>query len=139
MVLGTGTTILDVCPGIYMSHILPKHQILTSSPPNSVSIGARTMLGPNVQIYAATHPLLPEARRGTQGREYAKPIKIGADCWIGGATVICPGVTIGDGVTVGAGSIVTKDVGDRCVVVGNPARVIKVLPPATEEDVAKWT
>lgn len=85
------------------------------------------MFGPNVQIYTATHPLRPEDRCGTKGRESARPIVIGTDCWIGGGAIILPGVTIGNGVTVGAGSVVTKDVKDRCVVVGNPARIIKEI------------
>jgi acetyltransferase-like isoleucine patch superfamily enzyme len=93
-----------------------------------VHIGSRTLFGPNVQIYTAEHPLRPEDRNGTKGRESARPIRIGNDCWIGGAAIILPGVTIGDGVTVGAGSVVTRDVPARSVVVGNPARVVKVIP-----------
>lgn len=90
-----------------------------------VTIGDRTLIGPNVQIYTPVHPLRPEDRNGSKGREWAKPITIGKDCWIGGAVVICPGVTIGDGATVGAGSVVTKDVESRCLVAGNPAKLIK--------------
>ncbi|KAG9224239.1 hypothetical protein CCMSSC00406_0004738 [Pleurotus cornucopiae] len=90
-----------------------------------VRIGARTLIGPNVQIYTPTHPLSPEERNGLDGPEASKPIIIGKDCWIGGGTIILPGVTIGDGVTVGAGSVVTKDVESRTVVAGNPARFIK--------------
>lgn len=93
------------------------------SPP--VTIGDRTMIGPNVQIYTPVHPLRPEDRNGLKGKEWAKPITIGKDCWIGGAVVICPGVTIGDGSTVGAGSVVTKDVESRCLVAGNPAKLIR--------------
>jgi maltose O-acetyltransferase len=96
------------------------------------------MFGPGVHVYTATHPLLPEARAGTQNREYQKPVAIGADCWIGGGAILCPGVTVGDGSTVGAGAVVTRDVPPRSVAVGNPARVIKTLPPATEEDIAPW-
>lgn len=77
-----------------------------------------------MQLYTATHPLDPIERRYTQ---FGKPIRIGEDCWIGGNTIVCPGVTIGDGVTIGAGSVVTKDVESYVVVVGNPARVIKKL------------
>ena len=90
-----------------------------------VTIGARTQFGPNVQIYAATHPLDTDLRR--DGLEAAKSISIGSDCWIGGSVVICPGVTIGDRVVVGAGAVVTKDVPDDVVVAGNPARIIRNL------------
>ncbi|CEL59910.1 Nodulation protein L OS=Rhizobium meliloti (strain 1021) GN=nodL PE=3 SV=1 [Rhizoctonia solani AG-1 IB] len=102
--IGTGCTMLDVCP---------------------ITIGERTLIGPNVQIYTPVHPLRPEERNGLKGAEWAKPIRIGKDCWIGGSSIICPGVTIGDGSTVGAGSVVTKDVEPRCLVAGNPARLIK--------------
>ncbi|BEJ16834.1 hypothetical protein CspHIS471_0602350 [Cutaneotrichosporon sp. HIS471] len=97
-----------------------------------IHIGHRTMIAANTQIYTPSHPILPEERNGLRGPEWAKPITIGDDCWIGGGVIICPGVTIGNGVTVGAGSVVTKDVEDRVVVAGNPARVIKKLPPVGE-------
>lgn len=87
-----------------------------------VRIGARTMFGPNVQIYTATHPL--DAAERAKGPEYAKAITIGRDCWIGGSAIISPGITIGDRVIVGAGAVVTKDVPDDAIVVGNPARPI---------------
>lgn len=73
-----------------------------------VTIGARTLLGPSVNLYSGTHPLDPELRNGTKGPEMGKEIHIGEDCWIGGNVVILPGVTIGKGVTIGAGSVVTK-------------------------------
>lgn len=85
-----------------------------------VHIGAGTMFGPAVQIYTATHPI--DAAERARGPEYAKPIRIGRDCWIGGGAIIQPGVTIGDRVIVGAGAVVTKDVPDDAIVVGNPAR-----------------
>jgi maltose O-acetyltransferase len=88
-----------------------------------VTIGARTLLGPAVQIYAATHPVEPDQRAA--GLELARPVTIGRDVWIGGAAVIGPGVTIGDGSTVGAGSVVVADVPPRVVVAGNPARVLR--------------
>lgn len=92
-----------------------------------MTIGDRTLLGPNVQIYAAKHPVEPEIRNGTDGPESSAPVVIGKDCWIGGAAILLPGVTIGDGSTVGAGAVVTKDVPSRCVVAGNPARIIRYL------------
>jgi maltose O-acetyltransferase len=88
-----------------------------------VSIGAHTMLGPSVQIYAATHPVDPDER--ASGLELARPVTIGADVWVGGAAVIGPGVAIGDGATVGAGSVVVADVPPRTVVAGNPARELR--------------
>lgn len=88
-----------------------------------VTIGSRTMFGPNVQVYTATHPLNHIER--SSGREYAKPIVIGEDVWIGGSAVICPGVTIGNRSVIGAGSVVTKDVPDDVFAAGNPCRVIK--------------
>lgn len=90
-----------------------------------VSIGSRTMFGPNVQIYTATHPI--NFRERASGLEYAKPISIGEDVWIGGSVVICPGVTIGDRSVIGAGSVVTKDIPSDVFAAGNPCKVIRSL------------
>lgn len=106
-----GCTILDTC---------------------KVTIGARTLVGPNVSFYAATHPLEAEVRRGTEGPEAGKEITVGEDCWIGGMATILPGVKLGRGVVVAAAAVVTKDVEDFCVVAGNPARVIKRLKGSEE-------
>lgn len=73
-----------------------------------VSIGARTMLGPNVSLYSGTHPLDPALRNGTKGPETGQEIHIGEDCWLAGNVIVLPGVTIGKGATIGAGSVVTK-------------------------------
>ena len=89
-----------------------------------VKIGSNVMLGPGVHIYTATHPLDKIERRT---HEMAKPVTIGDDCWIGGQVVICPGVTIGVGSVIGAGSVVTKDIPEDCLAVGNPAKVVKRL------------
>ena len=89
-----------------------------------VKIGSNVMFGPGVHIYTATHPLDKTERRLL---EIAKPITIGDDCWIGGQSVICPGITIGAGTVIGAGSVVTKDIPENCLAVGNPAKVIRKL------------
>lgn len=91
---------------------------------SEIRIGKNTFLGPNVQIYTAGHPTDPILRRKT---EFGKAITIGRDTWIGGSAIILPGITIGDGVTIGAGSVVTKDIESFTVAVGNPARVIRRL------------
>lgn len=88
-----------------------------------VKIGNNVFFGPNVQLYTATHPIIPEERN--KGVESGKPITICDNVWLGGSVVVCPGVTIGEGCVVGAGSIVTKDIPSRSVAVGNPARVIR--------------
>jgi maltose O-acetyltransferase len=90
-----------------------------------VTIGNRTLFGPNVQLYTATHPMNFNER--AKGLEFAKPINIGDDAWIGGSVVICPGVTIGDRTVIGAGSVVTKDIPSDVFAAGNPCRVIHSL------------
>lgn len=89
-----------------------------------VKIGSHVLFGPAVQIYSATHPLNAQQRRQ---EEFAKPITIGDDCWIGGGAVICPGVTIGNRVVVAAGAVVTKDIPDDSLVGGNPAKLIRKI------------
>lgn len=90
----------------------------------AVRIGDFTLFGPAVQIYTAMHPLEAELRRT---REFAKPVTIGSDVWVGGAAVICPGVTIGSRTVIGAGSVVTRDIPDSVFAAGNPCRVIRQL------------
>ncbi len=92
---------------------------------NYVYIGNNVSIAPKVQIYTAYHPLDAITRRS--GLEMAAPINIGDDVWIGGGAIICPGVSIGHNTTIGAGSVVTKDIPANVVAVGNPCRVIKVL------------
>ena len=94
-----------------------------------VKIGDNCLLAPNVAIYTAGHPIYPSTRNSAY--EYGKAITIGDNVWIGGNTVICPGVRIGSNVVIGAGSVVTKDIPDWCVAVGNPCRVQRKI---TEED-----
>ncbi|NCP91159.1 MAG: maltose acetyltransferase, partial [Flavobacteriales bacterium] len=80
---------------------------------------------PNVKIYTATHPLEHTLRNS--GKEFSKPITIENNVWIGGNAVICPGVTIGDNVVIGAGSVVTKSFPNNVFIAGNPAKVIKTI------------
>ncbi|HET7409175.1 MAG TPA: sugar O-acetyltransferase [Paracoccaceae bacterium] len=99
--LNFGCVVLDVC---------------------AVEIGALTQIAPGVQILAADHPRDPEARRA--GLEHGRPVRIGANCWIGGGAPILPGVTVGDDAIIGAGAVVTRDVPPGATVVGNPARPV---------------
>ena len=94
-----------------------------------VKIGDNCQMAPNVAIYTAGHPLHPVARNSMY--EYGISVTIGDNVWIGGNTVIMPGVHIGSNTVIGAGSVVTKDIPDWSVAVGNPCRVIKKI---TEED-----
>lgn len=98
-----------------------------------VTVGARTLFGPNVNLYSGTHPLDPAVRNGIKGPETGKEIHIGEDCWIAGNVTILPGVTVGRGATVGAGSVVTKDVPAFHVVAGNPAKVIRKIETSMTE------
>lgn len=94
---------------------------------NTVEIGKYCLFAPNVQIYTATHPVDPNLR--LSGRELGIKVKIGDYCWIGGNAVICPGVTLGDNVVVAAGAVVTKSFPSNVLIGGNPAKIIKELPP----------
>lgn len=89
-----------------------------------VRIGSFTLFGPNVQIYTPIHPMNAELRRK---QEFGKPIAIGSDVWVGGGAIICPGVKIGSKTVIGAGSVVTKDIPDGVVAVGNPCRVLREI------------
>jgi len=99
-------TFLDICP---------------------ITIGENCMCAPGVQMYTAAHPIDPVERMS--GVEFGKPITIGSTCWIGGSAVICPGVTLGNNVVVGAGSVVTKSFPDNVVIAGNPAKIIRTIEP----------
>lgn len=100
----TGCTILDGAP---------------------VTFGDNVLLAPNVGIYTAGHPL--DAERRNEGWEYAYPVTIGNNVWIGADVTILPGVTIGDNTVIGAGSVVTKSVPANVLAVGNPCRVIREI------------
>ncbi|MFG6497121.1 sugar O-acetyltransferase [Fictibacillus sp. UD] len=99
---------------------------------NKITIGENVLIAPNVQIYTASHPIKVSERINTNPqqneapyRTYTKPVKIGNNVWIGGNSVILPGVSIGNHTVIGAGSVVTKSIPDNCVAAGNPCKVIK--------------
>lgn len=94
-----------------------------------VTIGDNCQMAPNVAIYTAGHPVHPVSRNSAF--EYGKPVTIGDNVWIGGNTVILPGVNIGSNTVIGAGSVVTKDIPDWVIAAGNPCKVIRRI---TEED-----
>jgi acetyltransferase-like isoleucine patch superfamily enzyme len=107
-----------------------------------VTIGDDCNFGPNVTIVTPVHPMLPEERYMIRTKEgenkhmcYAKPVNIGKDCWFGANVVVCPGVTIGDGCVIGAGSVVVKDIPPRTFAAGNPCKVIREI---TEKDSMKY-
>eukprot|EP00127_Corallochytrium_limacisporum_P000568 Clim_evm7s19 gene=Clim_evmTU7s19 len=90
-----------------------------------VEIGDQFLAGPDVKIIAATHPTDPAIR--ASGLEFAKPVTIGNNVWVGAGAIILPGVTVGDNAVIGAGAVVTKNVPDRTIVAGNPARIIREI------------
>jgi maltose O-acetyltransferase len=90
----------------------------------AVKVGDFTLFGPAVQIYTATHPMSAVLRRE---QEFAKPIEIGSDVWVGGGAIVCPGVKIGSRSVIGAGSVVTRDIPTGVFAAGNPCRVIREI------------
>lgn len=120
-----------ICPPFHCDHgdgiRLGEHVFINSNctflDGGYITIGAHTLVGPCVQIYTPQHPMDYIERR--EEKEYAYPVTIGEDCWIGGGAILCPGVTIGDRTIIGAGSVVTKDIPADSVAVGNPAKVIR--------------
>lgn len=100
---------------------------------NDVIIGDNVLLGPRVGIYTAGHPIDADIRN--ELLEYGKKIKIGNNVWVGGNTVFNPGVTVGDNVVIGSGSVVTKDIPSNVIAAGNPCRVLREI---TREDKEYW-
>jgi len=94
-----------------------------------IVLGDNCLLAPNVSIYTAGHSLYPDSRN--LGYEYGIEVTVGDNVWIGGNTVICPGVHIGSNCVIGAGSVVTRDIPDWSFAAGNPCRVIRKI---TEDD-----
>ncbi len=108
---------IEIGKNFYANHNL----IILDS--NKVKFGDNVLIAPNCGFYTAGHPIEVEQRN--KGLEYAKPIEVGNNVWIGGNVVVLPGVRIGDNCIIGAGSIVTKDIPENSIAVGNPCRVIK--------------
>ena len=90
-----------------------------------IYVGDYTMLGPNVVLATAGHPILPELR--PLAYQYNMPIHIGKNCWLGAGVIVLPGITIGDNSVIGAGSVVTKDIPANVVAVGNPCKVLREI------------
>lgn len=114
------------------STLLTGHCSMTVLDTSLVVIGDRVQFGPNVSIYSAGHDTSVLSR--IKFVEFGHPVFIEDDCWIGGNVIILPGVRIGKGSTVGAGSVVTKDIPPYSVAVGNPCRVRKTIPSVEEEE-----
>ena len=106
---------------------------LTAVDDTHIYVGDHTMIGPNVTLCTAPHPVCPALREA--GLQYNRPVRIGRNCWIGAGSVVLPGVTIGDNTVVGAGSIVTRDLPENVVAVGNPCRVLR---PISERDYREY-
>lgn len=108
---------IEVGENFYANHNLV---ILDCAP---VKFGDNVFIGPNCSFYTAGHPL--DVKQRNEGLEYAHPIKVGDNVWLGGNVVVLPGVSIGNNSVIGAGSVVTKNIPDNVVAVGNPCRVVK--------------
>lgn len=107
---------------------------LTILDENNVVFGDNVFLAPHVSIYTAGHPI--DAKIRNLEVEFAKPVTIGSDVWIGGNVVINPGVTIGSNVVIGSGSVVVKDIPDNSIAAGNPCKVIRSI---TDRDKERWS
>ena len=98
---------------------------------SGIYVGDRVMMGPNVVLATAGHPVEPELRRNVA--QFNLPIHIGANVWLGAGCIVLPGVTIGENSVIGAGSVVTKDIPANVVAVGNPCRVLRPIGPRDRE------
>ena len=98
---------------------------LTCVDDTHIYVGDFTMIGPNVTLASAGHPIIPELRE--KGYQYNMPVRVGRNCWLGAGVIVLPGVTIGDNTVIGAGSVVTKDIPSNVVAVGNPCKVLREI------------
>lgn len=98
---------------------------LTMVDDTHIYVGDNTMFGPNVIIATAAHPILPELRK--EGYQFNASVHIGKNCWFGAGAIVLPGITIGDNVVIGAGSVVTKDIPSNVVAVGNPCKILRQI------------
>ena len=110
---------------VHFGHHVYANFNLTLVDDTHIYVGDYTMIGPNVTIATASHPLEPDLRE--QGLQYNRPVFIGRNCWIGAGAILLPGVHIGENTVVGAGSVVTKDLPANVVAVGKPCRVLRPL------------
>ena len=104
---------------------------LTMVDDTHIYVGDYTMFGPNVIIATAGHPILPELRE--KNYQYNMPVRIGKNCWLGAGVIIVPGITIGDNVVIGAGSVVTKDLPSNVAAAGNPCKVLREVNERDKE------
>ena len=116
---------------VHFGHHVYANFNLTVVDDTHIYVGDHTMIGPNVTIATAGHPILPSLRE--KAYQYNVPVRIGRNCWLGAGVVVLPGVTIGDDTVVGAGSVVTRDLPSGVVAVGNPCRVLREIGPKDRE------
>jgi len=134
--------ICDYGRNIYLGSNVSVNMNCTFVDCNKITIGDNVLIASNVQLYTATHPVELSERLTPNWnlndgryfcRTYARPITIKSGCWLGGGVILLPGVTIGQGSVIGAGSVVTKDIPENSLAVGNPCRVIrKINAPAAD-------